>query len=111
MTTRDDIALALFCQMYENDTADDPEFPVRIWRQMNSAQKRTWLRQADVAMRAIANGGGKTDHRLAYAVILFHQGTPWTDRDRVTWQELTGTKEASTHNLCDYARRVMEGAA
>jgi len=42
---------------------------------------------------------------LACAVLLFHRGGPWTDADRQMWLALTGTEEATTKTLCDFARR------
>jgi len=44
--------------------------------------------------------------RLAKAVLLFHRGGPWFDRDRELWSALTGEREATTKVLCDLARRI-----
>jgi len=44
--------------------------------------------------------------KLARAVLLFHRGGPWTEADRATWLELTGSDEATTVTLCDLARRI-----
>jgi predicted NUDIX family NTP pyrophosphohydrolase len=49
-------------------------------------------------------------NRLAGAVLLFHRGGPWTERDRATWRSLTGEDEATTKVLCDLARRTIERA-
>lgn len=45
--------------------------------------------------------------RLARAVLLFHNGGPWTNQERETWTELTGEYEATTVRLCDLARRIL----
>jgi hypothetical protein len=43
---------------------------------------------------------------LAAAVLLFHRGGEWTAQDRVAWQVLTGSEDATTKSLCDFARKV-----
>lgn len=48
--------------------------------------------------------------RLARAVLLFHNGGPWTDQERETWVALTGEYEATTVKLCDLARRILASA-
>jgi hypothetical protein len=44
--------------------------------------------------------------RLARAVLLFHRGGAWNNRDADMWEALTGSREATTKTLCDLARRV-----
>ena len=49
--------------------------------------------------------------RLARAVLLFHNGGPWTDQERATWVALTGDYDATTVKLlCDLARRILASA-
>lgn len=43
---------------------------------------------------------------LARAVLLFHSIGPWTDEKRAEWTNLTGSLEATTLALCDFARRI-----
>jgi hypothetical protein len=43
---------------------------------------------------------------LASAVLLFHRGGEWTYQDRLAWQVLTGSEDATTKSLCDFARKV-----
>lgn len=45
--------------------------------------------------------------RLARAVLMFHKGSPWTDEDKRKWYALTNTGEATSRNLCDFARHVL----
>jgi hypothetical protein len=45
--------------------------------------------------------------KLAHAVLLFHRGGEWTDQDRALWQQYTGTNEATTKALCDFARSLL----
>jgi hypothetical protein len=53
--------------------------------------------------------GGKSSsvERLAKAVILFHYGGPWHAEQQEEWEKLTGTKDATTKNLCDFARGML----
>ena len=44
--------------------------------------------------------------KLARAVLLFYRDGPWTTCDRETWEQLTGSDDATTRTLCDLARRV-----
>jgi hypothetical protein len=44
---------------------------------------------------------------LAAAVLLFHRGGPWTAQDQQVWGALTGTADATTKSLCDFARKVQ----
>ena len=46
--------------------------------------------------------------KLARAVLLFHSGGEWTQADRETWLELTGSVDASTLTLCNLARATAE---
>jgi hypothetical protein len=45
---------------------------------------------------------------LAQAVLLFHRGGEWTYQDKLAWQVLTGSEEATTKTLCDFARKVIK---
>ena len=47
--------------------------------------------------------------QLAEAVLLFHRGGPWTQRDRRRWLQLTGSSDCTHRVLCDLARRVKDG--
>jgi|HubBroStandDraft_6_1064221.scaffolds.fasta_scaffold1614879_2 hypothetical protein len=47
---------------------------------------------------------------LAAAVLLFHRGGPWTAADTQAWQALTGTTDATTKSLCDFARKAQANA-
>ena len=44
---------------------------------------------------------------LAQAVLLFHRGGPWTAVDQQMWTALTGSPDATTKSLCDFARKVV----
>ena len=44
---------------------------------------------------------------LARALLLFHSPSPWHQDKQQEWERLTGTKEATTKNLCDLARMVI----
>jgi hypothetical protein len=44
---------------------------------------------------------------LARAVLMFHSASQWGARERATWRQLTGDGEATTHVLCNMARRVL----
>lgn len=46
--------------------------------------------------------------RLARAVLLFHRGGEWTAWDTEVWSLLTGSSEATTKILCNFARRVLQ---
>jgi hypothetical protein len=52
MEKRDRVAKALFCGMYENDCADDPTFPDRVWASMSEEQRVLYYRQAEIAIAA-----------------------------------------------------------
>jgi hypothetical protein len=45
--------------------------------------------------------------KLASAVLLFHRGGEWTYQDGLAWQVLTGSEDATTKTLCDFARKVQ----
>lgn len=45
--------------------------------------------------------------RLARAILLFHQGGPWTAEDSREWELLTGSTEATTKTLCDFAEHLL----
>lgn len=45
--------------------------------------------------------------RLAKAVHLFHHGGPWTPEDARDWEALTGSKDATSRTLCDFAERLL----
>jgi hypothetical protein len=44
--------------------------------------------------------------RLARAVLLFHDASPWGASKSELWLALTGERAATTRVLCDLARRV-----
>ena len=46
---------------------------------------------------------------LARAVLLFHAGGSWTNERRAHWRALTGSTDATTRTLCDFARSVEGG--
>jgi hypothetical protein len=45
--------------------------------------------------------------RLARAVLLFHHGSEWSADNRVEWEVVTGSTEATAEVLCDVAREVL----
>lgn len=46
--------------------------------------------------------------KVCQAVLVFHQGGPWTsDQDR-TWRNLTHNQDATTRVLCDLIRGALE---
>jgi hypothetical protein len=45
--------------------------------------------------------------RLAEAVLMFHRGGQWTQEDRHRWTALTGSEDATTRALCDFARAIQ----
>jgi hypothetical protein len=48
--------------------------------------------------------------RLARAVLMFHQGSPWLPSDAISWQALTGERDCTTKALCDLARQTLRQA-
>lgn len=46
--------------------------------------------------------------KLARAVLMFHRGGRWTSEDHGLWLVLTGSSEATTKALGDFARRIIE---
>lgn len=57
--------------------------------------------------RVIAAAQAEARADLARAVLLFHGAGPWTEESAREWFDLTGTSEATTRNLCDFARRAL----
>lgn len=49
----------------------------------------------------------RLEHTLK-AVLLFHDGEPWTAVKRERWWNLTFLAEATTHNLCDHIRAALD---
>ena len=45
--------------------------------------------------------------RLARAVLLFHRVAAWTEDNKAEFEEITGSREATTAALCDLAREVL----
>lgn len=45
--------------------------------------------------------------RLAKALLMFYSSQWWTYEIRQEWEQLTGTKEATTVNLCNLAREIL----
>jgi hypothetical protein len=56
-------------------------------------------------------GHGMSDaERLAKAVLLFHNPAWITPALRTMWEELTDSKDITTVNLCNLARRILSNA-
>lgn len=49
---RDAAAKAVFVSTYSDDCHDDPEFPVRLWEEMNSESRSIYYKWADAALNA-----------------------------------------------------------
>lgn len=47
---------------------------------------------------------------FAEAVLLFHSGGVWNETKRDRWSDLTGGREATTKDLCDFGRHVLAKA-
>ena len=47
---------------------------------------------------------------VAEATALFHSGGEWDDTKRLRWVQLTGSEEATTKALCDFARATLARA-
>ena len=55
MTTqaqRDAAAKAVFASTYGDECRDDPEFPIRLWKQMSDESRSIYYRWADAALSA-----------------------------------------------------------
>jgi hypothetical protein len=44
------------------------------------------------------------------ALLLFHGSNPWDADKRAAWKALTGSDDATTVTLCEFARRVLDQA-
>ena len=49
---RDAAAKAVFVSSYADECQDDPEFPSRVWGQMNDESRALYYRWADAALNA-----------------------------------------------------------
>lgn len=47
---------------------------------------------------------------VAEALLLFHGGGDWNETRAARWKVLTGSEEATTKALCDFARAVRASA-
>lgn len=47
---------------------------------------------------------------VAEATLLFHCASPWGEAKDARWRELTGSDEATTKALCDFARATLAKA-
>jgi hypothetical protein len=45
--------------------------------------------------------------QLARLVLLFHAGGGWDDSSRAMWRDITGSDDATTKTLCEFARVVL----
>ncbi|HXH12320.1 MAG TPA: hypothetical protein VNP04_21450 [Alphaproteobacteria bacterium] len=45
--------------------------------------------------------------RACQAVLLFHDGTPWTPQKQAAWEQFTQMPVATTRALCDTVRQAL----
>lgn len=50
-----------------------------------------------------------TFHDALRAVLLFHDGGPWTEAKKKEWRRITGGDVATTAALCDHVRWIVGG--
>lgn len=61
----------------------------------------------DPRHHACAEGAVERLMEVVEAFLLFHDGGYWDAPKASRWKSLTGSEEATTKVLCDFARQVM----